>query len=182
MNIYNNWIETTGQHGIVVWTQEGPKASEGRGPFEARIWNNVIVNAGGLWRSFMVNNSHGINVGSQNGCEKPIPYIYNNTIVNSRQSGINWGSNVGAGFVRDNIVAGTGGNPVIIAPKFVELINNRVGAVSQIDFADPGRLNFRLKVSSPARNQGSNTFPQNDFNDVTRPKEGSADQGAFEGN
>ena len=62
---------------------EGPRTSEGKGPFEAHIWNNVIVDAGGLWRSFM-NKSYGINVGAQAGREKPVPRIYNNTIVNSR--------------------------------------------------------------------------------------------------
>ena len=53
VKIYNNWIETTGQHGIQVWTAEGPKVSEKLGPFDAYIWNNVIVDAGGLWRPFM---------------------------------------------------------------------------------------------------------------------------------
>ena len=179
--IYNNWIESTGQHGIQAWTQEGPKESEGRGPFEAHIWNNVIVDAGGMWQPFM-SNSYGISVGAQTGCEKPIPYVYNNTIVNSRQSGISLTSNVGGGFVRDNIVAGAGGNPVIIAPSFVELINNRIGAVSQMGFVDPGLLNFHLTTNSPAWNQGSSIFPPMDFDDVTRPKDGAADQGAFEGN
>ena len=105
VKIYNNWVEATGQHGIQVWTQEGPKESEGKGPFEAHIWNNVVVDAGKLWRSFM-GSSYGISVGAQAGCEKPVPFIYNNTIVNSRQSAINVSGNVGAGFVRDNIVAG----------------------------------------------------------------------------
>ena len=87
----------------------------------------------------------------------------------------------GAGFVRDNIVAGTGSNPVIAVPGFVDVINNRVGSVSQMEFVDPARLNFRLKVGSPARNAATNDFPPNDYADVTRPKDGAADQGAFEG-
>ena len=41
------------------------------------------------------------------GLRKPVPLIYNNTIVNSRESAINVASNVGPGFVRDNIAAGT---------------------------------------------------------------------------
>ncbi len=181
VNIYSNWIETTGQHGIQVWTQEGPKESEKRGPFSAYIWNNVILDAGGLWRSFM-QSSFGISVGAQDGCEKPIPYIYNNTIVDSRESAISLSSNVGGGFVRDNIVAGTGSNPTIIVPGFVELLNNRVGVVSQMGFVDSGLQNFRLSVSSPAWNQGSSIFPPTDFDEVARPKDGAPDQGAFEGN
>jgi hypothetical protein len=180
VKIYNNWVETTGQHGIQVWTQGGPKISEGRGPFEAHIWNNVIVDAGALWRSFM-EGSYGISVGAQAGCEKPVPFIYNNTIVNSRQRGINLTSNVGAGFVRDNIVADAASNPVIAVPKFIDLINNRIGSVSQMEFVNPGNLDFRLKIGSPARNEGSSVFPDKDYHDVTRPKDGAADQGAFEG-
>ncbi len=180
VKIYNNWVETTGKHGIQAWTQEGPKVSEKKGPFEAHIWNNVIVDAGGLWQKFM-KNSYGISAGAQAGCEKPVPFIYNNTIVNSRQSAIYLATNVGPGFVRDNIAAGTGGNPVIKAPKFVDLTNNRVGSVAQMEFVDPVRKNFRLKVSSPARNEGTNGFPPIDYADVKRPKDGAGDQGAYEG-
>ena len=180
VKIYNNWIETTGQHGISVWTQDGPKVSEGRGPFAAQIWNNVIVDAGGLWRPFM-SQSYGIHVGAQDGCEKPAPYVYNNTIVDSRQGAISVGSNAGAGFVRDNIVAGAGTNPVITAPSFVKLINNQIGTVSQLGFVDPSRREFRLKIDSPARNEGSYDFPATDFDDIKRPKDGAPDQGAFEG-
>jgi hypothetical protein len=180
VKIYNNWVETTGTHGIHVWTSNGPKASAGMGPFDAHIWNNVVVNAGGLWRSFMAK-SYGINVGAENDVEKPVPHIYSNTIVNSRQGAVNMNRNVGKGFVRDNIAAGSGSNPVIAVPDFVDVINNRVGGISQIEFVDPGRKNFRLKVGSPARNSATNNFPPNDFADVTRPKDGAADQGAFEG-
>ena len=125
--------------------------------------------------------SYGINVGAQAGCEKPLPTIYNNTIVNSRESAIYVASNVSPGFVRDNIAAGTRANPVIAVPSFVDLVNNRVGSVSQMEFVDPGRLNFRLKIGSPARNEGTNDFPPIDYADVTRPKEGAGDQGAYEG-
>jgi hypothetical protein len=180
VKIYNNWIESTGQHGIQSWTHQGPRESEGKGPFEAEIWNNVIVGAGELWRSFM-GDSFGISVGAQSGKEKPVPQIYNNTIVNSRQSAIKVTAQVKAGFVRDNIAAGTARNPVISAPSHVDLLNNRIGSVSQMGFVDPGRGNFRLQVGSPARNEATNGFPPTDHGDVPRPKEGAADQGAFEG-
>jgi hypothetical protein len=180
VKIYNNWIETTGQHGIQVWTQDGPRISENRGPFDAQVWNNVIVDAGALWRPFMAK-SYGISVGAQDGCEKPIPEVYNNTIVNARQGAINVTSNVLAGFVRDNIAAGSGSNPVISAPGIINLINNRIGSVSQMGFVNPGGRNFRLTVGSPARNEGSNDYPPNDHDNVSRPKDGAADQGAFEG-
>lgn len=178
--IYNNWVESTGQHGIVSWCQEGPKSSEGRGPFEAHVWNNVIVDSGELWRSFM-GNSYGISVGAQAGCEKPAPNVYNNTIVDSRDGAISISSNTSAGVVRDNIAAGSGSNPVITAPSFVKLLNNRVGPVSQIGFVDSANRKYRLKVSSPARNEGGSDFPSTDFEDIKRPKDGASDQGAYEG-
>jgi hypothetical protein len=180
VKIYNNWVDSTGQHGIISWTQDGPKSSENKGPFAAQIWNNVVVDAGGLWRSFM-GKSFAIKVGAESGLEKPVPFVYSNTIVNSRHGAINVGSNVGSGFVRDNIAAGSGDNPVISAPGFVELTNNRVGSVADMGFVDPGRGKFRLKSGSPARNEGSSDYPPIDFDDVRRPKDGAADQGAYEG-
>jgi hypothetical protein len=180
VKIYNNWIEGTGQHGIVSWTQQGPTIAEGRGPFDADIWNNVVVDAGALWQPFM-SNSFGISIGAQAGCEKPIPHVYNNTIVNSRQSGIRLTSNVGEGFVRDNVVGGSSSNPAIEAPGFVELLNNFVGSNAQIGFEDPTNLNFHLGVTSPAWNLGSEDFPPTDFDDEARPRDGAPDPGAFEG-
>lgn len=178
VKIYNNWIESSGQHGISQWTGGGPFTSEGKGPFDTYIWNNVIVNAGALWQSFM-GESHGINVGAQDGCEKPVPYIFNNTIVNSRQNAVRLAANVGGGFVKDNIVADAGSTP-IIAPTFVAQANNRVGAVSQMAFMDAANSNFRLRASSPARNQTADGIPETDFDGVSRPQDGASDQGAFE--
>lgn len=180
VKIYNNWVESTGQHGIVSWTQHGPRESERRGPFAAQVWNNVVVDSGSLWKSFM-GKSFGIKVGAERGLEKPVPFVYNNTVVGSRHGAINIGSHTGAGFVRDNIAAGSGGNPVISAPKSMQLTNNRIGSVSDMGFDDPGRKRFRLKSSSPARNDGSNDYPPIDFDDVRRPKDGAPDQGAYEG-
>ena len=118
----------------------------------------------------------------QPGCEKPVPRVYNNTIVNPRQSGIRLTNNVGAGFVRDNIIAEASSNPAIIAPGVIEVINNFVGEISQIGFKDPTSLNFRLGPTSPAWNQSSMAFfPPTDFDDEVRPRDGAPDPGAFEG-
>jgi hypothetical protein len=140
----------------------------------------VIVDAGALWQPFM-SNSFGISIGAQAGCEMPVPHVYNNTIVNSRQSGIRLTNSVGEGFVRDNIVAESGSNPAIVAPGTVELINNFVGSASQIGFADPVAFDFHLSGGSPAWNRGSDEFPPTDFDDEARPRDGAPDPGAFEG-
>jgi hypothetical protein len=178
VDIYNNWIESTGEHGIKVWTHSGPKPSEKRGPFKVNVWNNVIVDAG-LLRLPGMSLSYGISIGAQDGTEKPVPTVYSNTIVQSRDSAIDISRNVGSGVVRDNVVAGFG-NPAIKTPSIVKQVNNRVGSVVQMAFLDPLRKNFRLSTNSPARNEGSSSYPKTDFDDVARPKGGAPDQGAFE--
>jgi hypothetical protein len=180
VKIYNNWVEKTGQHGIQVWTVDGPKVGEGVGPFDVRIWNNVIVDAGSLWKPHMAN-SYGINVGAMAGCERPDAAIFNNTIVQSRESAIRLTSDVFGGSVHDNIVAASGGNPIVI-PSSVRQTNNEVGSVAQMGFVNPAQRNFRLTDGSPGRNRGGTGFPQTDFDDVARPQDGAPDLGAFEGN
>jgi hypothetical protein len=179
VDIYNNWIEETGTTAIKLGPGEGPRESEGFGPFEVRVWNNVVVNAGGLWRSFMPE-ANGIAVNARDGLEKPIVYIYSNTIVNSRNSGIAMAANAAEGSVKDNIVAGFGGAP-IKAPAVIAPTNNRTGAVADMLFVDAGSKNFRLRADSPARNQAGNGSPAVDFDGIPRPQDGAPDQGAFEG-
>ena len=128
-----------------------------------------------------MSNSYGISARAQPGCEKPIPYVYSNTIIGSRQSGISLSEYLGPGLVRDNIVAGAGGEVAILAPGHVPQTNNRIGAVSQIEFEDPTSLNFHLDVTSPAWNQASEEFPPTDLDDEARPRDGAPDPGAFEG-
>jgi len=179
LKIYNNWVEKTGQHGIQVWNADGPMISEGKGPFTVSIWNNVIVDAGALWKSHMAN-SYGINVGAADNCEKPVPTIYNNTIVDARESAIRLTHNVGNGTVRDNIVASAGNNPITV-PANITLSNNEVGSVAEMAFVDANERDFRLTSGSPGRNRGGSSFPQTDYDDVARPQDGAPDVGAFEG-
>ncbi len=178
IKIYNNWIEKTGQHGIVQWTSRGPNASAGKGPFDTYIWNNVIVDAGALWRSFM-NDAHAINIGAKAGLEEPTAYVFSNTIVSSRQSAIRLASNVRGGYIRDNLIADAKSAP-ISASSAIDQDNNRIGTISQMSFVDAADLNFRLRPDSPARNQGSDQSPNTDFDDTARPQDGTPDQGAFE--
>ena len=179
VKIYNNWIEKTGQHGIVQWTSRGPAASAGKGPFDTYIWNNVIVDAGALWRSYM-NGSDAISIGAKAGLEEPTAYVYNNTIVGSRQSAISATSNVSGGYIRDNIIAEANDAPISVGGN-IEQTNNRIGTIAQMSFIDAGGKNYRLRADSPARNQGSDRqFPETDFDDIPRPQDGAPDQGAFE--
>src|SRR5262245_47974589 len=179
LKIYNNWVEKTGQHGIQVWNAEGPFSNEGKGPFNVSIWNNVIVDAGALWKSHMAG-SHGINIGAADNCEKPVPTVYNNTIVGSRENGIRMTRNVGNGSARDNIVANSGSSAIAV-PGIITLTNNVVGSVSEMAFVDAQEHDFRLTTGSPGRNKGGSNFPETDFDDVARPQDGAPDGGAFEG-
>ena len=179
VKIYNNWIEKTGQHGIKQWTAGGPSASAGKGPFDTYIWNNIVVDAGSFWRSFM-SDSNGIHIGAKAGLEEPNVFVFSNTIVNSRQIGIRAASNVGGGYIRDNIVVDAKAAAVSAASS-IAVRNNRIGTAAQLSFVDAAALNFRLRADSPARNQGDNQqFPETDFDDVVRPQDGTPDQGAFE--
>jgi hypothetical protein len=178
VTIYNNWIEKTGERGITQYTNNGPLESEGKGPFDTYIWNNVIVDVGFYWQTYM-NASRGISIGACGGCEKPMVYVFNNTIVNSRLEGIYAAQNVGGGYVRNNIVTGAGATPISL-PANVSQTNNRVGTASQMAFVDAAASNFHLTSGSPARNAGSQEFPETDFDEVARPQEGAPDQGAFE--
>jgi hypothetical protein len=178
VKIYNNWVEDTGTHGIKVGSGEGPPESAGYGPFASYVWNNVILNAGSLWRSFM-SESHGISVTAQDEREKPAPFIYSNTIINPRGNGIHMSGSVAPGYVKDNIISGVDGTP-IQAPSVVIQSNNRAGVVSAMLFVDAERKNYRLRPDSPARNKGSDGFPDTDFDDRARPQDGVPDQGAFE--
>ena len=58
--------------------------------------------------------------------------------------------------------------------------NNRTGSVASQNFVNAASDNFRLTASSPARNSGTTGAPATDYDDVSRPREGTDDQGAFE--
>lgn len=170
--IYNNWVEQSGDAGIRHFLQYLPRSY---GDQLCEIYNNVIVDPGQVGST----PGHGIASNNKNGAARPMARIYQNTVVGARDSGIFVGGEASDGFVRDNLVANASSKP-ISAPASVSELNNRVGAVSQMGFVDPGARDFRLGPDSPARNAGSNTFPTVDFDDVSRPQDGQADQGAFE--
>jgi hypothetical protein len=177
--IFNNYVERSGDTAIQHWLPDLPASY---GPQEVEIYNNVVVDAGvtGATGSQGISSGHANTNRDGEKVAETLPKIYNNTIVRPRGWGITVGSvSTAQAFVRDNIIADAASGP-IKAPASVSKINNRIGAVSQMDFIDAPRFDFRLKETSPARNAGGDTFPYVDFDDVARPVDGRADQGAFE--
>jgi hypothetical protein len=170
--IYNNWVERVGDTGIRHFLQHLPSSY---GTQTVEVYNNVVVESGLV----ATTPGHGIASNSKNGAARPMARIYNNTVVNAKDSGIYIGGQASGGFVRDNLIANATEKP-ISAPSSVEEINNRVGSTGQMGFVNPGELNFRLVSHSPARNAGSSSYPHSDFDDTARPQDGQADQGAFE--
>ena len=171
-SIYNNWIEKSGQAGILHFLQYLP---ESFGTQTCEIYNNVIVSPGQTDPSI----GHGILSSNRSGAAVPLPKIYNNTVIGANGDGIRVGDRAAGGFVRDNIVAGAAGVP-IGAPGNVVQENNRAGSISNMGFANAAANDYRLTPGSPARNAGGAGFPPTDYLDVPRPQEGAADQGAFE--
>jgi hypothetical protein len=136
---------------------------------EVEVYNNLIVNAGhpnqrqgGIcWFSAAAR-------------------IYNNTIVNSHDYGIRVSSTVTVGEIWNNIVAGSGGEP-IQCPS-LQSRNNLVVDTLDAGFLDPQAHNFHLQPDSPAVGVATVPFPAEDFDRVARPQEGDPDIGAYECN
>ena len=136
---------------------------------ECMVCNNLIIRAG------HPNEQEG-GIRWMSGAAR----IYNNTIVNSHDYGIRVSSHVTVGEVWNNIVAGSGGEPIqcpSLQPK-----NNLVVDTLDAGFLDPQADNFHLQPDSPAVSAATAPYPPEDFDGVARPQEGDPDIGAYECN
>ena len=106
--------------------------------------------------------------------------IYNNTIVDSHDYGIRVSNGLTVGEIWNNIVAGSGGEPIQcprLHPK-----NNLVVDTKDAGFLAPQADNYHLKPDSPAVSVATAPYPAEDFDGVARPQEGDPDIGAYECN
>ena len=171
--IYNNWVEETGESGIQHYLDKIPSSY---GNQTAEIYNNVVVKTG-LTGPLA---GHGITCASNTGgVALNVSRVYNNTVVAAEGVGIRIGSTAASGLVRDNIVVDSIGTPISV-PSSINNTNNLVSTSAKALFINAGGRDYRLQASSPARNAGSSTYPAVDHDDIRRPQEGAADQGAFE--
>ena len=165
---YNNFCgrntqSVNGRAGINARTANIPSSF---GSLSAIIYNNVVVDTAGPC----------IQVGRDSGAPNMVPTVYNNTVSSCGGSGIQIASSISGGVVRDNIAAG---ESLSIGGSTANT-NNRTGSVASQNFVNAASDNFRLTASSPARNSGTTGAPATDYDDVSRPREGTDDQGAFE--
>lgn len=136
---------------------------------ECEVFNNLIVKAG------HPNEQEG-GIRWISGAAR----IYNNTIVDSHDYGIRVSSRVTVGGIWNNIVAGSGGEPIrcsSLRPR-----DNLVVDTLDAGFLDPRADNFHLQPDSPAVSVGTSPYPAEDFDGVARPQEGDPDIGAYECN
>jgi len=170
--IYANWVEKPGDSGIKHYLQYLPKSY---GDQSVEIYNNVVVDTGQVG----VLGSYGVVSANQSGYARPLPKIYNNTIVRSKDSGVKVGGDAAGGLIRDNLITDAGGTAVT-GPSNISKLNNFVGSTSQASFVAASSMNFKLQPSSPARNSGGSAFPSVDIDGVPRPQDGDSDRGAYE--
>lgn len=171
-NIYSNIVDTTsappgGAPGITCATQLAPTSW---GTQHCEIYNNVVYDTDGNGISLTLPAGGGIANISAN--------IYNNTVARTGGNGISVGSAVtGGGSIRDNIVAGEN---ISISGTGFSSTNNTTAAVAAQNFVDATADDFRLTVSSPARNAATGNCPSTDRLGVSRPQGSACDQGAYE--
>jgi hypothetical protein len=168
-DIYANWIEDSGHHGIQVYTASGP--TTGYDPFPAAIYNNVIVRPGSTY--YVAGDStDGIVTGSQTGTIRVVPAIYNNTIIDPQSRAIDVNSNTTSGFVTNNICIDSSG---VSAPGGVTVTNNPTSAT----FVDDGADDYHLAAASLASGTVGTDIAATDFDGDARAN-GTADCGAYE--
>lgn len=171
--IYNNWVEESGESGIQHYLDKIPTSY---GNQTAEIYNNVVIKTG-LTGPLA---GHGITCASNSGdVARNIARIYSNTVVAAEGVGIRVGSTAVSGLVRDNIVVDTVGTPISV-PNSISDTNNLVSTSAKTLFVNASGRDYRLQATSPARNAGSSSYPPVDHDDIRRPQDGAADQGAFE--
>ncbi|MEO8256944.1 MAG: right-handed parallel beta-helix repeat-containing protein [Acidobacteriota bacterium] len=148
-----------------------------------QVWG--ILAASGSNNQIYNNLIYGINVGNANSGNAGIAVsgdsnkVWNNTIVNNRNTGIIVGSGASRTEVKNNIVYGSTGSNFINSGSGTVLSNNLL----DVDplFVNQSGKDFQLQAASPAVNAGSSlTFVTTDLNGVVRPQGSGPDIGAYE--
>lgn len=173
-NIYNNLIRDGGGPGIYIQGNGGNK-----------IYNNVIVNPG-------QNNSpyvgYGIKVTSGSNVGNSI-YVWNNTIINPKEIGINFENRRGnKNQIQNNIIVhpGSSNNTYYTLDQATTATvshNLTTRNITELKFINPTTSNFDLQPGSPAINTGADLSSQGviqDYLDRPRPQGAGYDRGAYE--
>jgi hypothetical protein len=155
---------------------------------DALLHDNIIVNTG----------SYGIFCDERNTRDLPGFQIVNNTIVNPGLDGIRMYNEYVPGVIYNNIIANPGNYTKYVYPRtsadaYIYKINKYIPLqaennllvtdVSTVLFRDASNTNFRLKDTSPARDQGRDVSAfdiAHDHYGVSRLKGAAYDIGAAE--
>lgn len=138
-------------------------------PSNTLFYNNLIYGLSGATQWSGIYLYTGTNVG-----------VYNNTIYGGAGPGVIVSQAVVSGaIIRGNIAYNNTGAPYYDYGTGTVADHNLFGPDPQ--FVSPGSLNFQLKATSPARNTGMSIGAvTTDITGSARPKEGTADIGAYE--
>ncbi len=195
--VYNNTVEEYGKRREPIHGN-GIQLGEGTG---GKCYNNVIRNgfASGIivlgkgdnviFNNLLINNGgHGSFIDARPPATTGKGFkFFNNTIVNPGEDGVRiYATQSGLNNqVKNNIIVG-GNTPVKLLHNGVtntEVDKNFITkTVSQVQFVNHSKGDYRLKSSSPCVNKGSNLYGSSvsfDKDKKSRPRSGAFEQGAY---
>ncbi len=156
--------------GIRCYTNDGPSATVAEpsygtfATFEIRAYNNLVIGSA----------SAGLSSQRDAGTTVPVPYFYNNTVVNSGTTGILTASTSG-GFIRNNIALG---NATQISGSATATNNLISGTTIAATFVDPGNNDYHLLSEVAAVGFVGTDISSTDIEGTSRA--GTASKGAYE--
>lgn len=103
--------------------------------------------------------------------------IRSNTVATTVGAAVECSPNLVGEIITNNLFVGIGGATLSNCGGGT---NNRTGAVADQNFVNAGAKNFELTSTSPARNSGTDSSPDTDYEGGARPQESVDDQGADE--
>ncbi len=178
--LHNNWIENSGEHGIVFRADNRPP-SFSLPSFIAT--NNIIINSG-VDTTPIALAGRGISVSARTGATVPAATaIYNNTIVTTEDDGIFVSSNISTIVnINNNIIADAGTNAIDDSSTGGgDVSNNQIGTIAQQFFNNAALNDYSLTLQSPALDNAlTGNTTTTDFNGEVRPNGPAIDQGALE--
>ena len=171
-NIYGNLVQDGDGPGMYI---------QGNGT--NRIFNNVIVRAGlrpSTASAYGIKISTGSDVGND-------VYVWNNTIISPRETGIKFSLSTGTqSKIQNNMVVDPGNGLYIDTGGRTNVyLSNNIGKadISEAGFNDPGADDYSLSDGSLAIDAGmdlSSDSVLDDFLGITRPQGTAYDVGAYE--
>lgn len=179
--VYNNVVDFGTGNGIQVF-----------GSGTNFVYNNVVINAG---KGTTLQDGIFIDDRPAPGFAPLVVKLVNNTVVSPGRDGIrasNTNRTMGPGseFVNNLVVApgtiGTNSTPYIIFPSNIgatQRNNINRATIAEAGFVNAAQKNYRLLVTSPARNAGTSITSfgfATDLESVGRPSGAAVDAGAYE--